>query len=195
MFKNLFKKKLSPAEQYLNHLNGIFKKKPLLFKEDSLDSLLPGVSTIVYENIPRKGMITSFTYGLSLGNHPDWKNGRPEITLTVKSDSFAWGRVSGYLANWLRGKCPFSYGNPIDFQEKISDDSEMDGFLVFAPSIFKNKSDYQDIDIGAEYKIYIKGIYPIYSSEIEVISKLELENFWKHPNFELYNVNRKRITE
>mgnify|MGYP003606890248 CR=1 FL=1 len=195
MFKNLFQKKLSPAEQYLNHLNRIFKKEPLLFKEDSLEENLPGVTTIVYENVPEKGMITSFTYGLSLGNHPDWKNGRPELTLTVKSDNFSWARVSGYLANWLRNKCPFSYGDPINFQEKIADDSEMDGFLVFAPSIFKNKSDYDNLDIGANYKIYIKGIYPIYSSEIEVMPKLGFEKFWKHPNFDLYNVNRKKITE
>ncbi|MGE8380390.1 MAG: suppressor of fused domain protein [Sphingobacterium sp.] len=195
MFKNLFKKKLSPSEQYLNHLNKIFKKEPLLFKEDSLDKSLPGVTTIVYENIPEKGMITSFTYGLSLGNHPDWKNGRPELTLTVRSDNFSWGRVVGYLANQLRDKCPFSYGDPIDFQEKISDDSEMDGFLVFAPSIFKNKSDYNNLDIGAKYKIYIKGIYPIYSSEIEVMPKLGFERFWKHPNFDLYNINRNKITE
>jgi len=195
MFKNLFQKKLSPAEQYLNHLNKIFKKEPLLFKEESLDKNLPGVTTIVYENVPEKGMITSFTYGLSLGNHPDWKNGRPELTLTVKSENFSWGRISGHLANWLRDKCPFSYGDPIDFQERISDDSEMDGFLVFAPSIFKNKSDYDNLDIGTKYRIYIKGIYPIYSSEIEVMPKLGFEKFWKHPNFDLYNVNRKRITE
>jgi hypothetical protein len=194
MFKKLFQKKKTPAEQYLNHLNSVFKKTPLLFKEDSLDEGLPGVTTIVYENTPEKGMITSFTYGLSLGNHPDWRNGRPELTLTVRSDDFAWGRVSGYLANWLRNKCPFSYGNPIDFREKIANDSEMDGFLVFSPSIFRDKRNYENIDIGAGYKIYIKGIYPIYATEIDVISKLGLEKFWKHPKFDFYNIHRERIS-
>ncbi|MDR2269636.1 MAG: suppressor of fused domain protein [Sphingobacterium sp.] len=193
MFKKLFQKKRTPAAQYLNHLNNIFKKTPLLFKEDSLDENLPGVTTIVYENTPEKGMITSFTYGLSLGNHPVWRNGRPELTLTVRSDDFAWGRISGYLANWLRNKCPFSYGDPIDFREKIANDSEMDGFLVFAPSIFKNRSDYENIDIGTGYNIYIKGIYPIYTTEIDIMPKLGFEKFWKHPKFDLYNVNRERI--
>ena len=62
-----------------------------MFKEDSLDEGLPGVTTIVYENTPEKGVITSFTYGLSLGHHPDCRNGRPELALTVRSDDFAWG--------------------------------------------------------------------------------------------------------
>jgi hypothetical protein len=70
----------------------------------------------------------------------------------------------------------------------------MDAFLVFAPSIL-DKKDFANIDIGLNYKINIVGLYPIYASEMEYIDKNGLEKFWKHPNFNMYNVNRKRITE
>ena len=137
-------------------------------------------------------MITCITYGLSLENHPDWKFGRPELIITIDSKDMSWAQVVGYLANNLRGDCPFSYSNTINFREKISSDSEMDAFLVFAPAIL-DKKDFANIDIGLNYKVNIVGLYPIYSSEIEYIEKNGLEKFWKHPNFDMYNVNRKRI--
>ena len=68
----------------------------------------------------------------------------------------------------------------------------MDAFLIFGPSIL-DKEDYLGIDIGQDYKINLAGLYPIYSSEIEKYSGIGLEEFWNHPNFDLYNVNRKRI--
>lgn len=68
----------------------------------------------------------------------------------------------------------------------------MDAFLVFAPSIL-DKRDFANIDIGLNYKINIAGLYPIYASEMEYIEKNGLEKFWQHPNFDIYNMNRKRI--
>ena len=153
---------------------------------------LPGVTSFVYKNIPEEGMITGLTYGLSLVNHQDWKYGRPELMISVESNDIAWGQVVGYLANKLRGDCPFSYGNTINFREKVSDDSEMDAFLIFAPSIL-DKEDFLNTNIGADYKINLKGVYPIYSSEIQLISEWGLEKFWHHPDFDMYNVKRKPI--
>jgi len=49
------------------------------------------------------------------------------------------------------------------------------------------------IDIGIGYEISIAGLYPMYAEELEVFSKIGLDKFWHHPNFDLYNVNRKRI--
>jgi len=191
MLKGIFKKK-TPVEKFMAHLDRIFQTEPEYYKEESKTDGIAGVTSIVYKDIPEKGMITGITYGLSLGNHPDWKFGRPELIITVDSKDASWAQVAGYLANSLRGDCPFSYSNTINFREKISDESDMDAFLVFAPSIL-DKKDFANIDIGLNYKINIAGLYPIYASEMEYIEKNGLEKFWKHPNFDMYNVNRKRI--
>ncbi|WP_192085528.1 suppressor of fused domain protein [Algoriphagus sp. Y33] len=193
MLKGIFKKK-TPVEKYLAHLDRIFQTEPEFFIEKSEKDGIAGVTTMVYKDIPEKGMITGVTYGLSLGNNPDWKFGRPELIITVDSKDISFAQVAGFLANKLRENCPFSYSNTINFRESISDESEMDAFLVFTPSILEKK-DFSNIDIGLNYKINIAGLYPIYSSEMEFIEKNGLEAFWKHPNFDLYNVNRKRIAE
>lgn len=191
MLKGIFKKK-TPAEKFMAHLDRIFQTEPEYHKEESKMDGIPGVTSIIFKDIPNKGMITGITYGLSLGNHPDWKFGRPELIITVDSKDTSWAQVVGYLANSLRGDCPFSYGNTINYREKISEESEMDAFLVFAPSIL-DKRDFANIDIGLNYKINIAGLYPIYASEMEYIEKNGLEKFWQHPNFDIYNMNRKRI--
>lgn len=69
----------------------------------------------------------------------------------------------------------------------------MDAFFVFAPRVL-NQSQYLNIDIGLLHEISIAGLYPIHSSEMEIINKQGLEFFWKHPKLDLYNVNRKPVT-
>jgi hypothetical protein len=182
---------LTPVEKYLQHLDAIFQTEPLFFKEESLMEGLPGVTIIVYKDIPEPGYITGITYGLSLVKHPDWKFGRPELSITVASSSLDWPAAMGYLANNLRGEFDFSYGQAINFGQ-ISEDSEMDAFFIFAPAIFK-KEDYLNIDIGFDYKINIAGLYPLYSDELDTYNQLGLEKFWHHPDFDVYSVSRKRI--
>lgn len=182
------------VEKYLEHLDNIFKTEPEFYKNNSLIEGIPGVSSLIYKDIPEKGFVTAFTYGLSLFKHPEWKYGRPELCISVKSSNTDWGKIIGLIANNLRGNCPFSYGQTINFIERISDDSEMDAFFIFAPSII-DKNDYLNIDIGADYKINIAGLYPMYSSELEIYEKIGLDAFWHHPNFDNYSVKRKKITE
>lgn len=118
--------------------------------------------------------------------------GRPELCISVESSNIDWGKVVGFIANKLRGDCPFCYGDTINFGQQICEDSEMNAFFVFAPSTL-HKKDYLDIDIGAGYKISIAGLYPMYSDERDVFHQIGLENFWHNPNFDNYSVNRKRI--
>lgn len=197
MLKGIFKRKnkKTPVERYLEHLDRIFQKEPIFFRNESEIAGIAGVSAIVYQDIPNKGMVTGVTYGLSLVNHPDWKIARPELMITADSKDTTWAEVAAYLANSLRGNCPFSYSNTINFGSQIAKESQMDAFLVFAPSILTNKDDYLNIDIGASYKISIAGLYPIHASEIKLIENWGLEKFWKHPAFDMYNVNRRPIVE
>lgn len=197
MFGNLFKKQkkdTTPVEKYMAHWDKVFGKEPAFYYPNpSGTSALSGVTSIIYQDVPKKGMLTALTYGLSLIEHPDWKLGRTELTLTVDSTDDAWGKAIGYMANKLRGDCPFSYGNNINFGMPVNKDSDLDAFLVFAPSIFPNKEDYLGIDIGLDYKINMAGMYPIYASEMPLIDEWGVEQFWKNPAFDMYNVQRKRI--
>lgn len=182
----------SIAERYLDHLDRIFQQEPLFYQEDSLVEGVPGVTSIVYTDIPEKGYTTAFTYGLSLIKHDDWKLGRPELCISVESSNVNWGKVAGFIANKLRGEFPFSYGQTINLGEPISPDSEMDAFFVFAPGTLE-KEDYLNIDIGADYKISIAGLYPMYSDELELYKEMGLEQFWHHPGFDNYSVTREKI--
>jgi hypothetical protein len=184
---------MSLVERYLHHLDNIFQQEPKYFNNDSLIDGVSGVTSIVYRDIPEKGYTTGLTYGLSLVDHLEWKLRRPELCISVESSKIGWGQVAGFLANRLRGDCPFCYGQTINFHEQISDDSEMDAFFIFAPNTL-GKDNYSNIDIGADYKINIVGLYPMYSSELEVYHQIGLKAFWHHPNFDNYSVRRKRIT-
>lgn len=119
---------LSPAENYLNYLDSIFQQEPEYHRNDSLMKEIPGVTSIIYQDIPEKGFTTGLTYGLSIVEHPQWKLSRPELCITVESNEKSWADVAGFIANNLRGKCPFCYGEIINFGEQISEDSEMDAF-------------------------------------------------------------------
>lgn len=46
--------KMSPEERYLQHLDTVFGQEAVFFKEESLLPGLPGVTGIVYRNIPEK---------------------------------------------------------------------------------------------------------------------------------------------
>ena len=185
---------MSHFEKYLAYLDDIFVVEPLFFSNESLIEGIGNVTAIVYQDIPEPGMITGFSYGLSLYAHPDWKYGRPELCISVDSSDVAWGEVVGFLANQGRGNgnIAFCYGDTINFREQIADDSSMDAFLLFAPAILAREQ-YSEIDVGAEYKINIAGLYPIYSSEIDTYHRIGLYEFWHHPKFELYSVTRPPI--
>lgn len=182
----------SPAERYLDHLDRIFQQEPLFYQEDSLVEGVPGVTSIVYTDIPEKGYTTAFTYGLSLVDHEHWQLGRPELCISVESSNINWGKVVGFIANRLRGELPFTYGQTIDLGEQISPDSPMDAFFVFAPSTIE-REDYLNIDIGADYKINIAGLYPMYADELEIYQEMGLEKFWHHPDYDNYSVTRDKI--
>ncbi len=188
-----YKNYMTPIEKYLEHLDNIFQQEPEFYNNDSLIEGIKGVTSIVYRDIPEKGFITAITYGLSLVKHPDWKLGRAELCISVESENLDWGIVSGFIANQLRGKSAFCYGETINFGEQISEDSEMDAFLIFSPCTLDKREDYLDINIGTDYKINIAGLHPIYSEEIEVYNQIGLKEFWFHPDFDIYNVKRKKI--
>ena len=122
-------------------------------------------------------MLTAFTYGLSLAQHPDWRLGKPELAISVRSLDFAWAHALGGLAETLRGECAFAYGDTIDAREPVAPDSALDAFVVFAPAVL-GPGDYLGIDVGDALPINIQGVYPIHRSELAYMREHGLEAFW-----------------
>jgi hypothetical protein len=151
---------------------------------------LPHVAVFVYKDWPEAGLITGFTFGLSAARHPDWKFGKPELMISVESIDEAWPFAIAYMAEALRGKCPFCYGNTINFHAKISKESNLDAFLIFAPLFLKK--DQMAVKL-ADFTCNITGMYPLFSSELPLYEKLGLECFWDLPDWDPMNVHRKPL--
>jgi hypothetical protein len=180
-------------KRYLAYLDSIFAMEPEFHHPlESTIAGAPKVACMAYKNVPEPGHITGVTYGLSKVEHPKWRLRRPELIISVRSTDVHWPLAVAEVANQLRGRCPFTYGEVIDFEDRIAQDSEMSAFFVFAPSILERDA-YLDIDVGGPQKLALAGMYPIYDSERKALSELGLDRFWHHPNFDLYDVRRPRI--
>ncbi|MCL2636860.1 MAG: suppressor of fused domain protein [Oscillospiraceae bacterium] len=186
-----FKKKnqKSNAEIFLNNITDMFGEPYIIRTVKHENNSLP-ISVMFWRDIPEEGILTSVTYGLSEANHPDWKYSKPEIILSLETDDESWGIGTAIFASDFQGEKSFTYGSIFTTDTPISNESEMTGFFVFAPSFLEQA----DATIHLpDYKVHLSGMYPIYKEEVDVYNEIGLEKFWKHPNFDLYNVNRKRV--
>lgn len=180
------------AERYLAHLDSVTNRnESAIRKIDSTHDGLPSVFVFVYHDWPEPGLITGFTFGLSAADHPDWRFGRPELMISIESTDEAWPLSVGFLAEQLRGTCPFCYGHTIRFNDKMSDESDLDAFLIFGPPFLSK--DQSSVDLG-QYTCHITGMYPIYTEEIDLYSRIGLEAFWHMEEWEPFNPNRKPMT-
>jgi hypothetical protein len=178
--------------KYLEHLDSVFQREPEFFPLDSEVLGAPQLVCMVYRDVPEADHITGVTYGLSEVPHPEWRFGRPELLIAVQSTDISWPLAVADAANRLRGRCAFRYGDVINFREKISEESDMSAFFVFAPSILE-KADFLNVDVGGPQPLNIAGMYPIYDSERAAFAALGLERFWNHPSFDLYDIRRPRV--
>jgi hypothetical protein len=176
-----------PVEQYLEHLEqmvGIQGEYHLI--TETGDS--PAVWSIVYRDTPENGNLTAFTFGLSSGNHPDWRLGRPELVVNVNSNNINWGLAIGFLVKRFRGKCPFSYGNIIRFGEPICDESAISAFLIFMPTILEKNQAQVHLD---DRTINIVQAYPIYEEEIKSIEQMGAQRFFMQGSIDFCDVQRR----
>ena len=140
-----------------------------------------------WPDFPEPKVITAITYGLSLGKHKDWKFGRPELMVTVESDSKDWGLAAGYFAREFRGELPFSYQTLLTLDTPISDGSDMTGFLVFGNPVFHDGEAH--LELG-QLPINVSGLYPIYPGEAELLPKIGLERFWREGDWDPIDIHR-----
>lgn len=179
----------SNGEIYLEKIEDLFGEADVINKVDCPDGGKP-IYIFTYFNLPEEGLTTFVTYGLSEGNHPDWKNGKPELIVTLETEDEDWGFAAGFFASAYRGEKAFSYSSLYTTDSPLSEESDMIGFFVFTPAIL----DPEEFTIQMPDKpIYLKGLYPIYKEEVELYQSIGLEAFWHLEDFDLFDVKRKNL--
>lgn len=178
------------ANRFLAHLDGLSGGvEPKFHPVDSTHPDLARLTAITYPDLPEQGLTTTITYGLSLADHPEWRLGKPELCICVASQDLAWGLACASIAETLRGQCPFAYGDTINFGERISNESQMTAFVIFAPAIL-DRQDFLGIDVGDEVPVNLAGCYPIHASERQFILDRGLEAFWRGVELDPSDVTR-----
>jgi hypothetical protein len=148
----------------------------------------PEIVIASYKDIPEPGCLTAFSFGLSSAEHKEWKNSRPELIISVNSDDVSWVLAMGEIIKNGREKSLFLLGDIIRFGVPISSESEISAFFIFSCNIL----DDDDININVDgWKINISQLYPIFTSEIDVIKKIGCENFFTRSEIDFFDVKRK----
>jgi len=163
----------SPLEHYRSQLEEMFQAQASVFREKSVKKKLPFVYTLVFQKNEDRPL-TSFSYGLSFANHPDQHN-KVELCLQMDAEDMAWAHVVGYLTNQLRGDCPFNSGEIIRLGQKISQESDLNAFVV----IPVDQNIPKKVQDGRKSSVQLLELLPIYEQEVYNIQKLGLDEFIK----------------
>ncbi|MFC4150100.1 suppressor of fused domain protein [Micromonospora mangrovi] len=171
----------SRVENYLAHLDRLSGGvEPRFLPVASTREGMKGVTVIAYRHLPAD-LTTALTYGVSLAEHPDWTTAGPELCVSVRSGDDRWAWAVGHLGESLRGRCPFRYGNTIDFGERIAPESDMTAFVVGPPSVIETAD--RRVDVGGPGHeghdiVQLVGMYPIHAAERHYILDHGVEPFW-----------------
>lgn len=141
-----------------------------------------------YYNLPEQGMITSITYGFS-EEDSDTEN-QSELIMSLHTFDEEWGVVSAFVASKIKSGKPFSFGETFLCDKPISEESDMMGYFIYQSLIIEEP----EIEVEGE-KIRLMGMYPIYKEEIELISKIGPDEFWKLLGFNMFNTNRDNLAK
>jgi hypothetical protein len=147
----------------------------------------PPVSVVSWKDLPEPGHTTSCTVGLSFVDFAEWTASRPELFISVASEDPAWGLAIGYTAFKGRGEYGFSTGYPVGFGARISEESEMTGFLPFLPVTLPAEKAQFTLPDGL--KVSLIEMIPLYSGEIEMIRREGFGSFM-NASPEIYDVRR-----
>jgi hypothetical protein len=151
----------------------------------------PKIHVFYFDALPEAGYLTAITCGLSDANHPDWKFGTPELIVTMASENQSWGMAAGYFASSFFGEKRFSYGDMFKLDDPISEESEMNAYLLFAPSFLNREQSKFTLP---DRIVNLIGVYPVYDDEIAIYDRIGLKAFWNADGFEMYNPKRDRIS-
>jgi hypothetical protein len=175
-------------ERFLAHLDVLTEGvEPEFWPVESTKPGMKGLTAITHPDVPEPGFLTAITYGLSLADHELWRHGKPELCISVRSTDRRWAQAAAFIAEQLRGECPFQYGDTVNFGEPISTESAMDAFFVFSPAVLGRED--TRVEVGDDHPVNIVGLYPIHRSEREFIKLHGLDAFW-NLDWDPYDVAR-----
>ena len=157
------------------------------FDRVTTDDELPAIWAISYFDLIEPNSLTSFTFGLSSGDHPAWKFGKPELVLHVRSTNIDWSITLGNLVRRFRGTCSFSYGSVLNFGRRITYDSEMSAFFVFASSLLDQKDAKIELP---DRTVNLVQLYPIYEQEISLLERLGPTKFFFDTGLDFADIQR-----
>ena len=180
------------AAVFYEHIAGLFGKEDDIRRIESTKPGLPAVHCFFYKDMPEPGALTMVTYGISEATHPDWKQGRPELVVSLDSEDMAWGMAAAYMAEAARGEFAFAYGQVLNFDQSISEESPMSAFFLFAPSFLSGEQAKLTLSTKT---VFLYGAYPLHPGETEFIERVGLEKFWHLPGFDLYDVRRPDLSK
>ncbi|HYD43192.1 MAG TPA: suppressor of fused domain protein [Anaeromyxobacter sp.] len=145
------------------------------------------VAVASYADVPEEGHTTSFTYGLSAAAHPQWKETRPELIVSVRSTDAAWGLCIGDAIHRMRRQSAFPHGTVVDIGAPISDESPMSCFLVFDNSLLE-EDDSRIVLPG--WTVRLSQAYPIHAAEARLVERLGVQRFFFDLDIDFYDVRR-----
>jgi hypothetical protein len=149
------------------------------------------IQTLYFDDLPEPGYCTAVTAGLSSAQRPEWKLAKPELMITMEGNNRSWGFGIAYFASAFFGEKLFQYGDIFKVDDPISpEESEMNGFLVFAPPFSTAKDFTFEL---SDRKVVLSGMYPIYDDEIAYYDQVGLKEFWHADGFAMNDPKRGRI--
>jgi hypothetical protein len=173
-------------EAYLKHIEGICGPDGRYFRITD-DDEAPSISVVSYTNVPEAGCITAFSFGLSSVPREEWMNSRPELVISVNSLDTAWPIAMGELIRNGRYRCLFSYGMILNFGQKITEESEMTCFLVFACTVLDDNDAVVEL---ADRKVRFSQLYPMHQSESLLVKEVGVERFFFELGIDFFDVRR-----
>lgn len=182
---------MNKMELFLQHLDDVVgRPEDVIRTVESSVREMRDVFVFIYKDWPHPGLLTAFTLGLSEAEHPEWTGVRPELMISVESTDEAWAYAAAYVSEHLRGRCPFHHGETINFRCAVSEESELDAFLVFSPVFLT--AEQRCVPMG-DGSVHITGLYPMYSSELPLYHEIGLERFWHLEGWDPFDVRRPRL--
>lgn len=150
----------------------------------------PDLGTVVSISFPGvpEGLTTSFTYGLSVADRPEWVRGRPELVISTAGDDLSWGIAVAMIVERMRGVGPFSYGDVLDLGAPMVESSEMTALLINRPLVL-GPAQALNIDVGDALPIHIAGAIPLHASEAQHIREHGVESLNDY-EWDPYDVTR-----
>lgn len=150
----------------------------------------PRMLIYYFQDFPEQGMLTAVTAGLSNADHPAWKNGKPELSVTLKTADTGWGSAAAYIAQSFYNDSSFHYQASFKLDKPMSKDSAMNACFVYRPQFMSDEQIKFELQ---DRTIFLAGLFPMYDDEVPMYEAKGVKEFWNTPGFHPYDPTRASI--